>query len=119
MSANQERVATFARELAEISAREIASALDIPAKEAMNLGVLVADKVCEEFGGQLIYIPTGLAIRIYERDRAMYAYWRANGKDFVATAKQYKVVVKTVYQRIRMIEAADYARRQGGLFPAE
>jgi len=119
MSANQERVATFARELAEISAREIVAALQIPAEDASNLGLRIADAVCAEFGGEPIYIPIGLAVRIDERDRAMYADWRANGKNFLATAKQYNVAVKTVYQRIRMVEAADYARRQGGLFPSE
>lgn len=117
MSANMERVATFARELAEISAREIAGELKLPPDQAADLGLRIASQVCAEYAGELIYIPTGLAVRIDERDQAMYAFWRANGKNIVATAKHFGVVVKTAYQRIRMVQAADYARRQGGLFP--
>lgn len=117
MSANLERVATFTRELAEISAREIAVAFKIPANDAADLGLRIATQVCTEYAGELIYIPTGFAVRIDQRDQDMYAAWRASGKNIVTTAKQFGVTVKTAYQRIRLVEAADYARRQSELFP--
>lgn len=118
MSANVDRVATFTRELAEISARVVADALDIPADQAAEIGMKISCQVCDDYSGQLIYIPSGYAARIDERDQALYAAYVASQRDIVATARQFGVTVKTAYQRVRLVEAADYARRQGGLFDA-
>lgn len=119
MSANLDRVATFTRELAETSARVVVDALKIPADQAAEIGLKIASQVCDDYSGQLIYIPSGFAVRISERDQAMHAAYLASHRDIVATARQFDVTVKTAYQRIRMVEAADYARRQGGLFESE
>lgn len=119
MSANLDRVATFTRELAEISARVVGDALKVPADQAAEIGLKIASQVCDDYSGQLIYVPSGFAVRINERDQAMYAAYVASSRDIVATARQFDVTVKTAYQRVRMVEAADYARRQGALFDAE
>lgn len=116
MSANLERVATFTRELAETSARVVVDVLKIPADQAAEIGLQIASQVCDDYSGQLIYVPSGFAVRINKRDQDMYAAYVASQRDIVATARQFDVTVKTAYQRIRMVEAADYARRQGGLF---
>ncbi|MGB3749405.1 MAG: Mor transcription activator family protein [Rhodanobacter sp.] len=119
MSTNLDRVATFTRELAETSARVLVDVLKVPDDQAAEIGLKIASQVCDDYRGQLIYIPSGFAVRINERDQAMHAAYVASGRDIVATARQFDVTVKTAYQRIRMVEASDYAQRQGALFDSK
>lgn len=116
MSANFERAAAFIRDLAEVVSRELQQAGGVPADQAAAIGMDCAQRACDEFAGQLVYIPMGLSIRIDERDEAMYAAYVANGRDAAAVAKQFDVSVQTAYKRIRIIETAAYNDRQGALF---
>ncbi|MEW5833606.1 MAG: Mor transcription activator family protein [Pseudomonadota bacterium] len=117
--ANLARVASLTRELAEIASRKLQDALDVESAQADELGLQIAEELCAEFGGQLIYLPTGFAARIDARDRAMYAFYVAHDRDAAATAREFGVTMKTVYQRVRLVEEADYRRRQGQLFHAQ
>lgn len=118
-SANLDRVASFTRELAEVASRVLQRQLKVPAGQADELGLQIASQICDEYGGQLIYVPTGFALRISQRDEDLHAYYVAHQRDIAATAKQFEVTVKTAYQRIRMVEAAQYALRQGSLFVSD
>ena len=119
MSVNLDRVAAFARELADIVTRVVRDEVEVSDARAAEIGMTSAQKVCDEFAGQLIYVPMGFAVRISERDQAMYAEYLDNGRDAAAIAKKFGVSVQTAYKRIRLVEAAAYADAQGALFDQE
>jgi Mor family transcriptional regulator len=116
VSANFERVASFMRDLGDTVAREVKRELNLSEARAVEIGMACAQKACEEYGGQLIYVPLGLALQISARDRELYAFYTDNGRDIVATAKQFNCSVQTAYKRVRMVETAAYNDRQGALF---
>lgn len=116
MSANFDRVATLTREFADIAARIIRDRLSIPEEQASAAGMEIAQDVCDEFGGQLLYIPKGSLAKVDQRDRDLYAAYIANSRDANATAAQFGIAVQTVYRRIKLVESATYALRQGALF---
>lgn len=103
-SANLEQVSGFAAELADVVATELGEAVGSEA-EARKIGVRVAQRVCAEFAGQMLYVPFGLDIQISERDGALYQHYRENGCDAAATAKAFGMGVQNVYRRVAMLEA--------------
>jgi Mor family transcriptional regulator len=115
VSANYSRVADFARDLGETIAHEMKRQLGLPEARAIEIGVGCAQRICDEYRGELIYVPIG-STRIDKRDRELIEYHRSHGKDVVATAKQFDLCVQTVYRRIKIIETAELNERQGGLF---
>jgi len=115
MSANYNRVAEFSRDLCDIIAREVKRQLDLPEAKAIEIGSGCAQRICDEYRGELIYVPIG-STRIDKRDRELIEFHRKNGEDIRTTAKQFDLCVQTAYRRIRIIEAAEYDERQGGLF---
>jgi Mor family transcriptional regulator len=120
MSANFDRVATFMRELADTIARGVKSRVsELSEGRAVEIGFEIAREACEEYGGQLLYVPKGHALQITERDRSLYEFYMANGRDIVATAKKFEVSMQTAYLRIRLVVAADIAERQGTLFSGQ
>jgi len=116
MSANLERVATLVRELADITARVLQDRLKLPAEQASDIGLEVSQAFCNEFGGEVLYIPTGYAARIEERDRAMYQLFIQSQRDIRAVAREFSVSIHTAYRRVALVEAAEFAARQPQLF---
>jgi Mor family transcriptional regulator len=119
MSANLDRVATFLRDLADILTRAARAEFGVAPDRAAEFGLSTAQKACDEFRGQLIYVPIGLALRISERDQAMFEEYCRNGRDAAAVAKKFDVSVPTAYKRVKIVETALFNERQGGLFPED
>jgi len=120
MSANLDRFANLTRELADVATRIVRDELAVPEERAAEIGMQIAQDVCSEFGGQLIYIPMNALAKIDQRDRDMFSLYLANGRDAVAVAKHFGVCIQTAYRRIKLVESAAYALRQGALFdPAD
>jgi Mor family transcriptional regulator len=116
VSANLDRVAAFMRELTDVVGTELREEFHMTEDRAVAIGLRCAQRVCREFRGQLIYVPIGFALRISERDQAMYDEYCRDGRDVAALAKKFDVSVQTAYKRIRLVEAGNYATRQGALF---
>lgn len=117
MSTNADRVPALIAELTDVVAGVVQERLGVAQDASWQLGREVARKFCREFQGELVYIPRGTLIDIDDRDREMYAWFRANGRDYAATGRQFGLGVQHIYRRIKLIEASDYARRQMPLFP--
>lgn len=117
MSTNAERVPMLIAELTDVVAGVVRERLRVAADDAQQLGREAARKFCREFQGELVYIPRGTLIDIDDRDREMYAWFCAHGRNYGATARQFELGVQHVYRRIKLIEYSDYVRRQLPLFP--
>jgi len=116
MSANFDRVASFMRDLGDLIARQAKSQLSIPEAQAIEFGMGCSQKACDEFRGELLYVPMGFALQVAARDRELYAFYLAHGRNIVPTAKEFECSVQTAYRRVRLVELADFNERQGGLF---
>lgn len=116
MSGNLDRVAALVRELADVTARVLQEQLKLPAEQAGAIGMETAQAFCNEFGGEVVYIPTGYAVRLDQRDRAMYALYIKTQRDIHAVAREFGVSIHTAYRRVALVESAEYAARQPQLF---
>lgn len=106
MSANRARVASFMRDLAEVSARVLVAELSLPADHAERIGLMISRAACAEHANEIIYVPSGHALDIDDRDRAMLAAYEANGGDVRAIAAQFGIDWSNAYKRIRKTRAA-------------
>ena len=84
----------------------------IAASDAADIGLSVSEDMAEDWGGQLIYFSIHLAER---RNRAIYEDF--TGNNHADLVSKYKVSLNKVYSAIRVMRAAEIAKRQGGLFP--
>jgi Mor family transcriptional regulator len=116
VSANFDRVASFMRDLGDLIARQAKQQLSMPEAQAVEFGMHCSQQACDEFRGELLYVPMGYALQIAARDIELYAFYEAHGRNIVPTAKQFECSVQTAYRRVRLVELADINERQGGLF---
>lgn len=122
MSANLARVPIFMCDLADIAARTLIDELGMDPTRAAAVGFQIARNLCTEYGGEHIFVPSGFnldrAEQIARRDRKMYAFYCQHGRDANATAREFKLSAKQVYERVRVVEAARQAENQDALFNA-
>lgn len=116
MSDNLARIATMLRDLAEIAGDELRQVLKLDQEQSEELGLRIAQRFCDEWGGQMVYIPSGYTLRLSQRDREMHDEYVRSGRDIGTVARKFSVSIHTAYRRIRLIEADDHATRQPGLF---
>jgi Mor family transcriptional regulator len=117
MSANAERVPALMLELADVAQRVIQARCKVSPDEARDAGLEIVREVCTEFGGELLYIPKGTALAIDERDRAMFRRYVEVGRDIQVVVREFDICVQQAYRRVKLVERAEYHRRQPGLFP--
>jgi len=84
-------------------------------EQATQVGREVADRMAAHWGGQQLYFPMGLSIRISERDRQLYKEF--NGTNQSDLARKYECSLQWVYKIIRTVKAEEFAARQRPLFP--
>jgi Mor family transcriptional regulator len=116
VSKNLDRVTALVRELADLVSRTAIERLAVPPEVAAELGLETAQAFCTEYGGQVIYIPAGFAVRINQRDREMFDLFVSSGRNINAVTKKFGCSIHTAYRRIKLVEAAQYAERQPNLF---
>jgi len=88
--------------------------LGIPRDAAEHLGIEVARKMADHWGGQHIYIPKGVSMIASQRDRVIFDEF--NGHNHAELARKYHLSMIWIYKIIRTVRAQEVARRQGGLF---
>lgn len=116
MSVNFARATAFTRDLADVVSRKLQAELSLPADQAGEIGMACAQEMCDEFGGELLYVGKGWLLKISERDRELHTFYVKSGRDIVATAKQFDLGVQAAYKRVRLFETAEFNSRQGALF---
>lgn len=119
MSDNLSRVPALLNDLADLVGRLAVDRLALAPERAADLGMEIAQAFCDEFGGEVIYIPVGYALRIDQRDRELYAAYLKSGRNIHAAAKAAGVSVHTAYRRVKLVETRELAERQPQLFGDE
>lgn len=75
--------------------------LDIDDNTAKQLGIAVAIKVAEDWGGVAVYIPTNLRVNLAARDMEMYK--KFNGYNHAQLAREFKCSTVWVYKVIKRV----------------
>lgn len=85
-----------------------------PAK-ASQLGRELADRMAGHWGGQNVYFPMGLTMKLSKRDQQIYdAFTGDNQPDL---ARKFGVSLQWVYRILKIQKQQDIAARQHNLFP--
>ena len=70
----------------------------------------VSKKMCEAWGGQLIYFPYWLREELDERDLKIYDEF--NGDNHEELSKKYTLSVQAIYRIIKVVRQSEIDRRQ-------
>ena len=115
---NGKSVSSKGPELLQGLADECSSALaelfGLDKETAERAGREIAERMANQWGGQNIYVPMGLTIRLSQRDQAIYDAFTGNNHNELAS--QFGVSMQWVYRIIDKMRRADIAARQPNLF---
>ncbi|SUA57999.1 Mor transcription activator family protein [Oligella urethralis] len=82
--------------------------------QAESVGIHVSNKIAEDLGGQLLYIPKGVSLRLSLRDLQIYKEY--NGKNHAELSKKHGLSVQHIYKIIKLVKKDELARRQTTIF---
>jgi Mor family transcriptional regulator len=94
------------REQAFMSLREIG----MQAGAAEDLATVIARRMCQHWGGQILYFPKGDYFLRRERDLKIYKEF--NGTNVPELAQKHDTSVQHIYRIIEWMRAEETARRQ-------
>ncbi|ATO34617.1 DNA-binding protein [Dickeya dianthicola] len=95
-----------------ITAREVVDT--ISPEVAEQIGEAVASKMMQVWGGQNVYFPMGMAWKVSQRDRQIFAAF--NGHNHHDLARQFGCSLQWVYSVVKRVRKEELARMQGRLF---
>ena len=86
----------------------------IAPERARKIALQSAERLRQHFGGERIYIPTGLALLLTERDRQI---WREfTGRNTLALAKKFKLTPRRIDAIIARVRQEEFESRQMRMF---
>lgn len=100
-------------------AQDITDALmehGIDAEHAKRVAWEATEKFRRRHGGELVYVPKGMAYDLSARDRDIWEKW--NGRNAQALCREYDVSVQHIYRIVAAMRSQEVEKRQGKLFPA-
>ncbi len=83
-------------------------------EDARHFGIAMAQKMADDWGGLMIYIPKNLKNLLSSRDIQMYREF--NGRNHWQLAKKYKLSMAQVYVIISKMRELEVKRTQPDLF---
>jgi Mor family transcriptional regulator len=81
---------------------------------ARHVAKEVADRMSAHWGGQNIYFPMGLSVKLSRRDRQIYDEF--NGTNHSDLARKYSVSLQWIYKIVKAVRKDEIARRQVDMF---
>ena len=102
------------RDLIDKAAVPVAEKLQLSLPEAREIVFEVCEVIRRDWSGNNLYLPVGLAHDINKRDLEMYEAF--NGTNHPELSKRYGITVRQVYERLGLVGAAEFNRRQPRLF---
>ncbi len=81
---------------------------------ASQLGREIAERMAAVWGGQNIYFPQGMSMRLAQRDRQIYSeFTGANHSDL---ARKYGVSIQWIYKIVKAVHREERALREPDMF---
>ncbi len=101
-------------DLAQHAAAALVEMASLDRDKADQLGREIADRMAAHWGGQNIYFPMGLSLKLSQRDQQIYDEF--NGTNHSDLARKYGVSLQWIYRIVKAVRQEEIARRQGALF---
>ncbi|MDD0823738.1 Mor transcription activator family protein [Mannheimia sp. AT1] len=83
-------------------------------EQAKQVGIDIAQRIAQNWGGEVIYIPRNLLMALNERDMKIYEEF--NGNNHRELARKYNVSMQWVYKIVKKVHKDEVARRQMSMF---
>lgn len=108
----EEKAPEILTDLAKHVEEELAK--QMPLANARQVGIDVARRISQAWGGSVIYMPRGILFKLSERDIQI---WRDfTGNNHQALARKYGVSEQWVYQIVKKMRKEEIDRLQPDLF---
>jgi len=91
--------------------------LTLDQDKAEQLGREIADRMAAHWGGQNIYFPMGLCLKLSQRDQQIFDEF--NGTNHSDLARKYGVSLQWIYKIVKTVRQEELAKRQGRLFDTD
>ncbi|WP_440217218.1 Mor transcription activator family protein [Chromobacterium piscinae] len=79
-----------------------------------QLGSEIANRMAAHWGGQNIYFPMGLSVRLSKRDRKIFEEF--TGDNHGDLARKYGVSLQWIYKIVKAVRREEMESRQGDMF---
>lgn len=103
--------------LAQIITKTLIDLVEMDKEISEHLATDIVNQVAKNWGGQLLYIPQGLSLKICARDREIWNDF--DGSNHAVLAKKYNTSVQWLYKIIKNQRAANRNNGQSLLFPED
>ena len=101
-------------DLAKHSVNIIKQHADIEDDLAENIGMLIAMKIGESWGGLNIYMPKAQTLFFCEREKQIYNDFTGNNHAYLA--RKYKLSLQCIYQIVKRVQQDEINKRQYQMF---
>ncbi len=101
-------------DLAEHIAVALNELVSMESETAQHVAKEVADRMAGHWGGQNIYFPMGLSLKLSRRDRQIYDEF--DGKNQSELARKYGVSLQWIYKIVKAVRKEQLALLQGDMF---
>lgn len=81
---------------------------------AENLGMIVAMKISQSWGGLNVYMPKALELFACEREKQIYNEF--NGVNHAYLAKKYNLSLQWIYKIVKKVQKEEVNKRQMDMF---
>jgi len=101
-------------DLTEHIAAALGELVSMESSKAQHVAKEVADRMAAHWGGQNIYFPMGLSIKLSRRDRQIYDEF--NGTNHSDLARKYGASLQWIYKIVKAVRKEEIARIQSDMF---
>ena len=102
------------QDLADQITQALIELLGLDTEKAEQLGREIAERMAAHWGGQNVYFPMGLTMKLSRRDQQIYDAFKGDNQPDLA--RQFGVSLQWVYRILKIKKAEDIAARQHSLF---
>jgi Mor family transcriptional regulator len=101
-------------DLTEHIAVALVELVSMEADAARHVAQEVSDRMAAHWGGQNLYFPMGLSVKLSRRDRQIYEEF--NGTNHSELARKHGVSLQWIYKIVKAVRKDEIARRQVDMF---
>nr|WP_259370451.1 Mor transcription activator family protein [Rodentibacter pneumotropicus] len=102
--------------LADLARHTVTTAKDFGLCDelAENLGMIVAMKISQSWGGLNVYMPKALELFACEREKQIFNEFTGNNHAYLA--KKYGLSLQWIYKIVKRVQKEEIAKRQFDMF---
>lgn len=102
--------------LADLAKHTVVAAQEfgVSEEQAENIGMIVAMKISQSWGGLNVYMPKALELFACEREKQIYNEF--NGTNHAYLAKKYNLSLQWIYKIVKKVQKEEVNKRQMDMF---